>query len=128
MSMSADVARQKPRVFTIGAVTHLTGIAEATLRVWERRYGFPQAQRSAGGHRLYAEREVLRLLWVKQRLDDGIRTARALYALETTGRARAIAATLTEPVPPDGLPDAELTTWQAPLLDALIACDSARAA
>lgn len=42
----------------IGEVVERTGIAEATLRMWERRYGFPLPERLASGHRRYSEHEV----------------------------------------------------------------------
>ena len=42
----------------IGAVVERTGVAEATLRMWERRYGFPVPERLASGHRRYSEREI----------------------------------------------------------------------
>ncbi|MES1207962.1 MAG: MerR family DNA-binding transcriptional regulator, partial [Pseudomonadota bacterium] len=35
----------------IGAVAHMTGVDEHTLRIWERRYGFPKPERSSGGTR-----------------------------------------------------------------------------
>ena len=38
---------------SIGALTQQTGVPAATLRSWEDRYGFPQPQRLAGGHRRY---------------------------------------------------------------------------
>lgn len=44
--------------FGIGEVVARTGVAEATLRVWERRYGFPAPERLASGHRRYSEREI----------------------------------------------------------------------
>ena len=68
-------------LYNIGVVTRMTGISMATLRAWERRYDFPQAQRTSGGHRLYSERDILRLLWVKQRIDEGMQTAQAINAL-----------------------------------------------
>lgn len=34
------------------------GISPSTLRTWERRYGYPEPRRSAGGHRLYDREEV----------------------------------------------------------------------
>jgi DNA-binding transcriptional MerR regulator len=45
------------------AAAVMLGVSASTLRSWERRYGFPQPQRSAGGHRqyAYAEVEALRL-------------------------------------------------------------------
>ena len=42
----------------IGEVVERTGVAEATLRMWERRYGFPAPERLASGHRRYSEHEV----------------------------------------------------------------------
>src|SRR5689334_17762917 len=42
----------------MGDVVGRTGVAEATLRMWERRYGFPAPQRLASGHRRYSERDV----------------------------------------------------------------------
>jgi DNA-binding transcriptional MerR regulator len=44
--------------FGIGEVAARTGVAEATLRMWERRHGFPSPARLAGGHRRYSERDV----------------------------------------------------------------------
>jgi MerR family transcriptional regulator, light-induced transcriptional regulator len=45
------------------AAAVMLGISPNTLRSWERRYGFPKPQRSAGGHRQYSltEVEALRL-------------------------------------------------------------------
>jgi DNA-binding transcriptional MerR regulator len=39
-------------------VVERAGIGEATLRAWESRYGFPEPQRLASGHRRYDERDV----------------------------------------------------------------------
>ncbi len=39
-------------VYNIGIVARMTGVPENTLRVWERRYDFPQSARTEGGHRL----------------------------------------------------------------------------
>jgi len=57
---------------SIGDVVRATGLGEATLRAWERRYGFPQPQREAGGHRRYAAEEVERLLRVVAERERGI--------------------------------------------------------
>jgi DNA-binding transcriptional MerR regulator len=75
-------------LYNIGVVSRMTGISMATLRAWERRYNFPESERTAGGHRLYSERDVMRLRWVKARIDEGMQTAQAINALrhqETTG-------------------------------------------
>ena len=39
-------------IYNIGVVSRMTGVPVATLRVWERRYGFPRSERTPGGHRL----------------------------------------------------------------------------
>jgi methanogenic corrinoid protein MtbC1 len=44
--------------YAIAAVSKLTGISCHTLRVWERRYGFPVPTRSASGHRRYDRAQV----------------------------------------------------------------------
>ncbi len=68
-------------LYNIGVVTRMTSISMATLRAWERRYNFPESHRTTGGHRLYSERDVYRLRWVKERIDDGMQTAQAINAL-----------------------------------------------
>jgi DNA-binding transcriptional MerR regulator len=47
-----------PAEYSIAAVSKLTGISCHTLRVWERRYGFPVPGRSASGHRRYDRSQV----------------------------------------------------------------------
>ena len=68
-------------LYNIGVVARMTGVSMATLRAWERRYSFPDSERTAGGHRLYSEKDVMRLKWVKERIDDGMQTAQAIHAL-----------------------------------------------
>ena len=42
---------------TIAELAALTGVAEATLRIWENRHGIPQPRRLPNGHRRYSRRE-----------------------------------------------------------------------
>jgi DNA-binding transcriptional MerR regulator len=82
-----DTINEEP-LYNIGVVSRMTNISMATLRAWERRYKFPDSERTAGGHRLYSENDVLRLRWVKARIDEGMQTAQAINALrhqEATG-------------------------------------------
>lgn len=76
-------------VYNTGMAARLTGIAAPTLQAWERRYGFPQTQRTAGGHRLYSEKDIQQLLLVRHRIDRGMQTAQAIKAVqrERPGRA-----------------------------------------
>ena len=50
-----------------------TGIGKDTLRVWERRYGFPSPVRSSNGERLYSLGDLNRLILIKRLLDVGYR-------------------------------------------------------
>lgn len=42
---------------TIREVAARTGVGQPTLRMWESRYGFPDPDRLASGHRRYSERD-----------------------------------------------------------------------
>jgi DICT domain-containing protein len=43
---------------TIGDLVERTGVSEGTLRMWERRHGFPMPERLPSGHRRYRESDV----------------------------------------------------------------------
>lgn len=58
---------------SIRVVANRTGIAADTLRVWERRYGFPKPSRRPGGSRIYSEADIARLHLVARALDAGFR-------------------------------------------------------
>lgn len=70
----------EPAGIGIAAVERDTGISKETLRVWERRYGFPSPTRDAGGERLYPPEQVQRLRLVKRLLDAGHRPGRVAGA------------------------------------------------
>lgn len=63
---------------SIAAVERETRIGKDTLRVWERRYGFPQPERDAHGERLYPPEQVERLHIVRRLLDGGHRPGRVV--------------------------------------------------
>lgn len=64
----------------IAAVERDTGINKETLRVWERRYGFPVPWRDVTGERLYPPDQVQRLRLIKRLLDAGHRPGRVVAA------------------------------------------------
>lgn len=63
---------------TISALEQELGIGKDTLRVWERRYGFPSPLRDAKGERLYPADQVARLRVVRRLLDQGMRPHQVL--------------------------------------------------
>jgi DNA-binding transcriptional MerR regulator/methylmalonyl-CoA mutase cobalamin-binding subunit len=63
---------------TISDVERDTGVAKETLRVWERRYDFPQPQRDPFGERIYTNDEVIKLRLVKRLIDLGYRPGKVI--------------------------------------------------
>lgn len=89
--MSTDVS-PPPLPMTIAAVERDTRIGKDTLRVWERRYGFPRPDRDAHGERIYPIEQVERLRHVKRMLDAGHRPGRIVgLSLEDLQRLGAAA-------------------------------------
>ena len=66
----------------ISAVERETGLGKDTLRVWERRYGFPQPTRDDNGERVYPAGQVDRLRHMKRLIDQGHRPGRLMAASE----------------------------------------------
>lgn len=69
-----ESARTAPELgFSIRIVAARTGISAETLRVWERRYGFPRPGRRAGGGRLYTEEDIAKLRLIARGREAGYR-------------------------------------------------------
>ena len=116
-------------IYNIGVVARMTGIPVATLRVWERRYQFPSAERTDGGHRLYSEKELVRLRWVKNSIDEGMQTSQAIRALhnyEREGRIPELEPIKSSP-PPPVVEGSALDTYRHRLLSAFESHDLDRA-
>ncbi|MDX6484899.1 MAG: MerR family transcriptional regulator, light-induced transcriptional regulator [Gaiellaceae bacterium] len=65
----------------IAALAKRTGVAADTLRKWEQRYQILQPSRTSGGQRRYSERDVSRVEWLRERLDEGYRIGEAASLL-----------------------------------------------
>lgn len=65
-----------PVRLSIAAVERDTGLSKDTLRVWERRYGFPQPGRDTFGERAYPLEQVEKLRAIKRLMDAGHRPGR----------------------------------------------------
>jgi methanogenic corrinoid protein MtbC1 len=64
--------------YNLKVVLKETGLAADTLRAWERRYGLPMPQRTAGGHRLYSQRDIEIIKWLMERQEEGLSISRAV--------------------------------------------------
>lgn len=70
----------KSPTFNLKVVLNETGLAADTLRAWERRYGLPLPQRTAGGHRLYSQHDIETVKWLTARQAEGLSISRAVDA------------------------------------------------
>lgn len=68
---------------SIGALSKATGVPADTLRTWERRYGFPAAERTESGHRRYSVQMLARLRLAISAIERGHRPADVLGADES---------------------------------------------
>lgn len=94
------VSRNEQPIFSIGAVERMVGIAAATIRNWEERFGLITPERGAGGRRLYTRTQVEQLRFLKGELERGLQPADA-HRLLAEGTAPA------EPSPRDGHVEAD---------------------
>ncbi len=67
-----------PALLSIREVSERTGIPVAGLRNWERRYGLPRPERSAGGQRRYREADCAMLMEVLRGRDRGLSLTAAI--------------------------------------------------
>jgi DNA-binding transcriptional MerR regulator/methylmalonyl-CoA mutase cobalamin-binding subunit len=65
-------------VMGIAAIERDTGLSKDTLRVWERRYGFPNPLRDAHGERLYTAEDLTRLRLIKRLMNKGLRPGKII--------------------------------------------------
>ena len=64
---------------SIAAVERDTGLTKDTLRVWERRYGFPNPGRDGFGERLYPIDQVDKLRVLRRLMDAGHRPGKLIH-------------------------------------------------
>ena len=70
-------------LYNIKAVVQSTNISPSTLRAWERRYNMCQPQRSDSGYRLYSDRDVAIIRWLKAQVDAGMSISQAVAWLQS---------------------------------------------
>lgn len=78
LSKTNGDADERSLTLSIAAVERDTGLSKDTLRIWERRYGFPTPDRDAVGERAYPLQQVQKLRLVKRLLDGGHRPGRVV--------------------------------------------------
>jgi len=80
--MESETGSNVGQMVSIAVAERETGVGKDTLRVWERRYGFPQPVRDARGDRLYPREQIARLRLMKRLMDSGHRPGKIAAATE----------------------------------------------
>jgi MerR family transcriptional regulator, light-induced transcriptional regulator len=65
-------------LMNVKAVVQQTGISGPTLRAWERRYKILSPDRAHNDYRLYSERDIAIIQWLKDRVDVGMSISQAI--------------------------------------------------
>ncbi|MFE7506470.1 MerR family transcriptional regulator [Promicromonospora sp. NPDC057488] len=94
----------------VAAVARRLGVAPATLRTWDRRYGLGPSGRTAGSHRRYTPDDVARLLVMRRLTLEGVAPVDAARAAVEAGDAELQVATKTAPALPAVRVEGDLET------------------
>jgi len=114
--------------FTIKSVATQTGIRPVTLRAWERRHEVLNPHRADNRYRLYSERDIAILRWLKNRVDEGISISNAVGELRSmTSNNLWPEAIPTAPRPAQTTSDRPPDLYASQLYRALIKHDENRA-
>jgi len=101
--------------YSISLASRMTAIPAETLRIWERRYGYPKPARSPGGGRFYSDDDVEMLRLVARGLDAGYRPN------ELLGKSPAELASLLRAIRDASTPGAALPAGQEASIDNVLA-------
>lgn len=119
-------------LYNIKAVVQSTNISPSTLRAWERRYNMCRPQRSESGYRLYSDRDIAIIRWLKAQVDAGMSISQAVAWLQSIMEQSSSDEQATLPDPtgravelqpiaaPSRLDLENFTNLQAALLNALL--------
>ena len=69
------------RTYRIHIASEMTGVSEALIRAWERRYGVLKPRRTASGYRAYTQADIEVLKRLKKLTQEGVAIADAVRML-----------------------------------------------
>jgi DNA-binding transcriptional MerR regulator/methylmalonyl-CoA mutase cobalamin-binding subunit len=76
--MSSAPPESTANGYSIRVASRLTGVSADTLRMWERRYGFPKPARNGSHVRVYSDADIERLVLVSRALKAGFRAGEVI--------------------------------------------------
>jgi DNA-binding transcriptional MerR regulator len=128
--MTDSVTEERAPRYTVTAVARRLGVAPATLRTWDRRYGLGPGDHQAGTRRKYTPRDLAVLELMRRLTLDGVapaeaaRLALAARAADQDGVGSAWPDWAGDPAGPDGAADGDDQADQAePERQAVLARD-----
>ena len=68
MAERQNAVSEAPQGYSIRVASRLTGVSSDTLRMWERRYGFPKPVRNESQVRVYTDADIERLVLISRAL------------------------------------------------------------
>lgn len=118
-------------VYNTRAVVLRTGVPADTFRAWERRYGLPSPARTDGNQRLYSDRDIAMIGWLRDQTRSGLTISHAVELFRTRGsvpvpsdRAEPSASSDAVAISRPKIEDATLPRYARQLVGALCAYDS----
>ena len=79
MAERQNAANEAPQGYSIRVASRLTGVSSDTLRMWERRYGFPKPERNESQVRVYTDADIERLALIARALKAGYRSGEVIH-------------------------------------------------
>src|SRR4051794_4072677 len=70
-------------IYNTRAVVRRTGVPADTFRAWERRYGVPSPLRTEGNQRLYSERDIRIIAWLREQTAAGLTISQAILLMRS---------------------------------------------
>jgi len=74
-----NAVTEAPQGYSIRVASRLTGVSSDTLRMWERRYGFPKPVRNESQVRVYTDTDIERLVLISRALKAGYRSGEVIH-------------------------------------------------
>ena len=81
--------RSDEPVYNTRAVVQRTRVPADTFRAWERRYGVPRPSRTPGNQRLYSDRDIATIAWLRDQTETGMTISQAVHLFRADDGATA---------------------------------------
>lgn len=94
--MAKSVQAPVEQMLTVAAVARRIGVAPATLRTWDRRYGLGPSEHTEGEHRRYSPHDLARLTMMRRLIVAGVAPAEAAEQAKASTKGVAITSLIKE--------------------------------